>query len=106
MIWQTFPKISFVSREVSEKSLHAAIINVNDGPFAVHKILQHFGFLARYYTVCSFEKWKKKREQNVKSKMSETTKLRRKKLRGLRKSFGDREKELEWGDSYDSGGFS
>ena len=52
------------------------------------------------------EKWKTKREQNVKSKMSETKKVRRKKLRGLRKSFGDRKKELEWGDSYDSGGFS
>ena len=76
MIWQKCPKISFV-REGLEMSVHSATIEFNDGPFAVHKILHHFGFLAGYYTARSSEKWKKKREQNVKSKMSEKARLRR-----------------------------
>ena len=105
IIWQKCPKNVFVHRDMLEVGLNSAVVEFNDGPCGIHKVLDHFGIHPGCLTLSSSRKQTAQRVKNIQNKMSDDGKCKRKKLRTVKKGYLDKEKELEGGESYVTGGF-
>ena len=82
----------------------SAVISFNEGGSGLLVVFQKLGINPGYYTVAGLKKNDIKRIKESNRKASDIEKKRRKKLRGIRKGFDDKN-ALEEGETYSSGAF-
>ena len=105
IIWSKVPKAISVCKGVLEMGINSAIIEFNDGPNGIHKVLNFVGVEAGYQTQLKSAARNKRRVSRSVKKCSVKGKQRRKTLRTIKKGFLDQEKELEKEECYVAGGF-
>lgn len=88
-----------------QKGVASSVIHYNDGVRGFKPVFEMLNVSPGSFT--SEEMYKKDvfRVRRANAKSDNTIKLRRKKLRGIKKGFLDKEKEQEGGESYSSGNF-
>ena len=104
MIWERCPKAQYVGRNIFEFGVLDAVAHFNLGAVAALKVYQECGIMPGKYTRESCKMRNQRRLYNAKNKEKDRSKLRRKQLRGKRKSKDDKNQQEE-GDSYGSGQF-
>ena len=105
IIWRKSPKGDFVDKDLLDCAVNSATVQFNEGPCGVLDIIKHFGFPAGVVMKTSSNKKARQRTNNIERKISPHGKQRRKTLRSLKRGNSDREKGLEGGESYVTGGF-
>ena len=104
LIWTRCPKNVFVSRSTFEIGINSAVLHFNDGENGIKSVFNYFGLSGKLFLEKS-EKKDNARNKQMKRKLTDRVKKRRKRLRTIKKGFLDNEKELEKEDSYIPGGF-
>ena len=105
IIWQKCPKNIFVTKKILDIGVASAVINYNDGLRGFNRIFAALGIPPGSFMACG--SWKKDftRVKNMSKKSTLEQKLKRRKIRGIRKGYIDKENEKEGGKSYVSGNF-
>jgi hypothetical protein len=101
-IWHRIPKQTFVKLRTFEIGVYDAVSHFNIGNLATLLTFDELGIERGYFTEKGCSENNEGRINNMRRKSSETFKLRRRKLRGLRKSKSDNNKKSE-GKLYGSG---
>ena len=104
MIWERCPKTEYVGRDTFEFGVFDAVAHFNLGAVAAINVYKECGIAPGKYTRESCKLRNQRRLYFAESKEKEKSKLRRKQLRGKRKSKDDK-KQQEEGESYGSGKF-
>ena len=104
MIWKRVPKSMYVGMTQFQLGLYDAVANFNIGNSASIKVLEKLGLDSGYHTVIGCKELNVQRIKNAGRKESEKAKTRRRYLRGLQKSRGDKNKQKEK-TTYSAGGF-
>ena len=104
LIWARVPKRVFVSKSTLEMGTYSAILAYNDGAKGFISVFRHFGLHGKVSNISATSK-NKKRISQMRCKLSEKGKKRRKTLRAIKKGHLDEEKAKECNGSYVSGGF-
>ena len=104
MIWERCPKTEYVGRDLFEFGAFGAAANFNLGAVAAINIYNERGIPPGKYTRESCKLQNQKRLYFAEIKENDDSKLKRKLLRGKRKSKEEKKQEEE-GESYGSGKF-
>ena len=104
LIWKRLPKSIYVGADLLKMGVSSAVLNWNSGCAPMLCIFRKLGLSAGTYTKKFCATKDKSRVENLQRKMSDAGKLYRKKKRGERKGFEDKEVEDE-GDMYGCGEF-
>ena len=104
MIWESVPKITFVSKHKIELATYDAAANFNDGRQGTIDIFKKLNISAGYYTSISCYMLNKRRMYIAKYKSKDSTKKQRKLIRSQKKRKGQTQKKSE-GRTYKCGGF-
>lgn len=104
MIWERVPKTTYVGFDTLEFGVYDAISNFNIGRKASLDILEELKINPGPYTVKGCIDANKKRLSRASYQMSETTKQRRKVIRGQKKRTDDKNESTE-GINYQAGAF-
>ena len=83
LIWRKCPKNVFVQRDTLECAVNSAVIEFNEGPCGISDVLKELGMLPGVLTERGSDKKTVRRMKNMKLKLSEHGKKRRKVLRGI-----------------------
>lgn len=104
IVWSRVPKRTFVGKQTLEMGTYSAVLSYNEGSKGILEVLKQFN-LVGFKTVTSAAAQDKNRSAQMKRKSSEQGKKQRKRLRTLKKGYGDEMKEKEQKDSYIPGGY-
>ena len=104
MIWERIPKTTYVSFDQLQLGTYDSVANFNIGRKASVLILSRLGIEPGKYTARGCATKNKKRLEMAGYKNRESSKTRRKVIRGLKKRKEDKHVEKE-GITYESGGF-
>ena len=95
IIWTKCPQNIYVERNVLEMGVASAVINFNDGNCGISNVFINAGMQAGYFTKMFCLKKDESRIQRMDKKTNKQTKQQRKRLRAIRKTFVDTNKEKE-----------
>ena len=104
VIWDRVPKSTYVGRDIFETGIYDAVSHFNDGARATISVLQQLGLEPGHYSQKICNELDASRIYSSEYREKESSKLRRKKLRGKRKAKGDKYQEKE-GETYGAGQF-
>ena len=105
MVWQRIPKVTYVGLDLLHFCVFDAVAHFNIGWKATVLIFEKLSVIPGRYCTKGFDSFSKKRLFNASYKSSEKAKKRKKILRGLSKSKGDKIGQKE-GVVYEAGAFS
>ena len=105
MIWERAPKETFIGSQGIETAVYDTIANFNIGATASSRVLQYLGIEAGKHTLDGCKKIDLDRIRNAEYKEQESSKKRRKMIRGMKKKKIDKCKEQE-GLQYAPGEFA
>ena len=86
--------------------VNSAVIGLNEAGNGVMRVLEKLGIDIGKETVGGTARKNKTKIKKMNLKTLDSTKMRRKQLRKVRKGFLDKERETEKEESYVTGGFS
>lgn len=104
VIWTRCPKRIYVGNSTFKTAVASAVITYNDGALGLYPVFEKSGIEIGYFTKVLSQKCDIKRIKHANLKSTEKCKNRRKRLRGIRKGFKDKE-EQEEGQVYGYGQF-
>ena len=104
MIWKRIPKTTYVGLDQFELGVFDAVAHFNIGGKAAIRIYEKLGMSPGINTINGCQLLNIQRLNNAGRKTRETVKVRRRYLRGIRKSKGDKHKQAEK-STYSAGGF-
>ena len=104
MIWERCPKAQYVGRDTFEFGVFDAVAHFNLGAVAAINVYKECGIMPGKYTRDSCKVRNQKRLYFAENSEKDNSKVRRKQLRGKRKSK-DEKKQEEEGESHGSGQF-
>ena len=95
VIWKKCPKDVYVGRTTLEMGVHSAIISSNCGASSILDVTREYGLQDGAYVDKFCHKKDELRVKESNHKVCEKGKSARKRLRAVRKGFGDKDKEKE-----------
>ena len=102
VIWKKCPKDVYVGRPTLEMGINSAIISFNCGASSILDVTREYGLEDGIYAINFCYKKDELRVKESNRKVCVKGKSARKRLRAIRKGFGDKEKEKE-GEVYGAG---
>ena len=106
MIWAKCPKNVFVTKPLLQLGVNSAVIGLNEGGNGAIRVLEKLGIDIGKETVGGTARKNKIEIKKMNLKTRDSTTMRRKHLRKVRKGFLDKERETEKEEPYVTGGFS
>ena len=103
-IQKRYPKDIFVGRKVLELGVASAVISFNDGTKLLIDVLKELKIVLGYFSELFCHNKDVSRVSIIKTKSTQETKIRRKRLRAARKGFSDGN-EVQEGLTYGCGKF-
>ena len=104
LIWKRLPKSVYVGADILRMGVASAVLHFNSGCAPMMYIIRKLGLSVGTFTKLFCDKKDEMRIENLRRKMSDARKLYRKKKRGERKGFDNREVENE-GEMHGCGEF-
>ena len=104
VIWTRCPKRVYVGNSTFKTAVASAVIAYNDGSMGLFPVFEKCGIEIGHFTRVSSEQADKKRIKHSNRKSTDKVKSRRKRLRGIKKGYREKE-ELEEGQVYGYGMF-
>ena len=106
MIWAKCPKNVFVTKPLLQLGVNSAVIGLNEGGNCAIRVLEKLGIDIGKETVGGTARKNKIEIKKMNLKTGDSTKMRRKQLRKVRKGFLDKERETEKEEPYVRGELS
>ena len=106
MIWAKCPKNVFVTKPLLQLGVNSAVIGLNEGGNGAIRVLEKLGIDIGKETVGGTARKNKIEIKKMNLKTGDSTKMRRKQLRKVRKGFLDKERETEKEEPYVTGELS
>ena len=106
MIWAKCPKNVFVTKPLLQLGVNSAVIGLNEGGNCAIRVLEKLGIDIGKETVGGTARKNKIEIKKMNLKTGDSTKMRRKQLRKVRKGFLDKERETEKEEPYVTGELS
>ena len=95
IIWQKCPQQVYCSRLVIEIGTASAVLNFNDGAKGICNVLLKMGMNSRKNMIDGIRRKDVRRIKDSQRNASDSGKQRRRKLRSIKRGYGDAEKEQE-----------
>ena len=105
VIWVKCPKTVFVSKPTLEIAVYSAVIEFNEGSHGINDVFNNMGLASGSQCSNLTKKRDTSRVKKMIRKSSDKEKKKRKTLRGVKKGYLDKQKELEPQESYIAGGY-